>query len=227
MYRRTNPWPAFADLFSALLIATFAGFIMLAGAYQQELGRYQQAEKETTKMRKEADRMVEQIQSRLGEDNLLGSRVRRCGEDTCIDLDLHFKTNDDILADPNESDALGKTCQVLRDAIDQLPDVQRKDIQLTIEGHTDNTQAQRVTDQRERYLFNWNLSSRRASSVSYVFHQCGLKTPEYQIVAIGYADSVPLPCVVPTDECNAKNRRTTLRLHADTRRIGERLKEIR
>jgi len=32
-----NPsWPAFVDLFAALLIASFGGFIMLTGAYQQE-----------------------------------------------------------------------------------------------------------------------------------------------------------------------------------------------
>jgi hypothetical protein len=35
MKRRTNPWPAFVDLFSALLIATFAGLIMFSGAFQK------------------------------------------------------------------------------------------------------------------------------------------------------------------------------------------------
>ena len=37
MTRRANPRPAFVDLFAALLIASFGGFIMLTGAYQQEL----------------------------------------------------------------------------------------------------------------------------------------------------------------------------------------------
>jgi len=36
MTRRANPRPAFVDHFAALLIAGFGGFIMLAGAYQQE-----------------------------------------------------------------------------------------------------------------------------------------------------------------------------------------------
>jgi hypothetical protein len=35
MLRRSNPWPAFVDLFSALLIATFAGLIMFSGAYRE------------------------------------------------------------------------------------------------------------------------------------------------------------------------------------------------
>jgi hypothetical protein len=42
MTRRANPRPAFVDLFAALLIASFGGFIMLTGAYQQEL-RYDSA----------------------------------------------------------------------------------------------------------------------------------------------------------------------------------------
>jgi hypothetical protein len=36
MTRRANPRPAFVDLFATLLIASFGGFIMLAGAYQQD-----------------------------------------------------------------------------------------------------------------------------------------------------------------------------------------------
>lgn len=224
MPRRTNPWPSFVELFSALLTVTFAGFVMLAGAYQHELSGYQQAEGETNRMRLEADKIVRQVQASLDRENVLGSRVRRCGEDTCVDLDIHFKTNDDVITEDKESEALRRGCQILKSAIDSLPEQQRKDIQLTIEGHTDNTQAQRVPDPRHRYLFNWNLSSRRAASVSYVFYQCGLQPPNYQIVAIGYADSVPLPCDKSAEDCNAKNRRTTLRLHADTRRIEERLR---
>jgi hypothetical protein len=35
--RSANHRPAFVDLFAALLIASFGGFIILTGAYQQEL----------------------------------------------------------------------------------------------------------------------------------------------------------------------------------------------
>jgi len=37
MTRSANHWPAFVVLFAALLIACFGRFIMLMGAYQQEL----------------------------------------------------------------------------------------------------------------------------------------------------------------------------------------------
>ena len=53
-----------------------------------------------------------------------------------------------------------------------------------------------------------------------------LEPPNYQIVAIGYADSQPFPgCDRVKPDCYDKNRRTTLRLRADPRQIESRLKQ--
>jgi outer membrane protein OmpA-like peptidoglycan-associated protein len=222
MHRRTNPWIAYSDLFSALLVATFAGFIVLSAAYQHVLGRYQKAEKETTKVRQEANSLVSQVQQALNQENALGSHVRPCGEDTCIDLYIHFERNMDTIADAEELSSLNSSCSALREAIDKLSLDRKKDIEIIIEGHTDSQQPSTLSDPRELFLFNWHLSSKRATSVLYEFQRCGLAPPNYQIVAIGYADSMPL-CADSTDECYAKNRRTTLRLRADTKRIEQRL----
>ena len=222
MRRRTNPWPAFVDLFSALLIASFAGFIMLSGAYQHEVTRYQQQEKATAQMRQEASSIIDNVKNSLNSDNAMKNIVRKCGDDTCIDLYIHFDTDQDEISDAERS-SIENICGILRKALDDLPADQRKDIEVVIEGHSDNRQAESVKDPRERFRFNWNLSAERATSVLYVFQQCGLKPPEYQIVAIGYADSMTL-CDEPTKECNDKNRRTTLRLRADTQHIEARLK---
>jgi outer membrane protein OmpA-like peptidoglycan-associated protein len=177
MLRRTNPWPAYADLFSALLIATFAGFMMLSAAYQHALGRYQKAEQEVTKVRQQANTLVNSIQQALNQENAMGGHVRPCGEDTCIDFYIHFDTNDDKILRSDEKDSLRITCSAIKNAIDGLPDEQEQDIEITIEGHTDSRQAQKTTDPRERHLYNWNLSGRRATSVLYEFKQCGLAPP--------------------------------------------------
>jgi flagellar motor protein MotB len=199
---------------------------MLSAAYQHALGRYQKAEKEMTQMRQEANTIVTQIQQALNRENALGSQVRPCGEDTCIDFYIHFDTNDDKIINTDEQESLTRTCSALREAIDNLPHERKKDIEIIIEGHTDSQQATTIPDPRERYLFNWNLSGRRATSVLYVFQQCGLAPPDYRIVAIGYADSMAL-CADTSKGCLASNRRTTLRLRADTKRIEERLKGVK
>ncbi|HZT59054.1 MAG TPA: OmpA family protein [Pyrinomonadaceae bacterium] len=223
MLRRANPWPAYADLFSALLIATFAGFMMLSAAYQYALGRYEKAEQEVSKVRQQANNLVTSIQRALSQENAMAGHVRPCGEDTCIDFYIHFKTSDDRILRDDEKNSLGLACSSIKNAIDHQPPDQRKDIEITIEGHTDSQQPQDITDPRELYLYNWNLSGRRATSVLYEFQKCGLAPPDYRVVAIGYADSKPL-CSDTTKECLDSNRRTTLSLHADTKRIEERLK---
>lgn len=220
--RRTNPWPAFADLFAALLVASFAGFIMLTGAYKQELNRYKTAEKETTRIRAEADLIIQQIRGSLDKSSSLRGVIRKCGDDTCIDLNIHFEKNYSTLANSAEKQDLGRACEIIKNALDALPPQQKKDIELIIEGHTDSQQALSVTDPRERYLYNWNLSSQRATSVAYEFQLCDLKPPVHQVVAIGYADSMPI-CQQATQDCYSQNRRTTLRLRADTRNIERRL----
>src|SRR5262245_1686658 len=86
MTRRANPQPAFVDLFAALLIASFGGFIMLTGAYQQELrfsedaaqkikdmrnqlASYQEAEHKVKKLRQEGARIFEQVLQSLSQNS--------------------------------------------------------------------------------------------------------------------------------------------------------------
>jgi outer membrane protein OmpA-like peptidoglycan-associated protein len=232
MPRRTNPWPAFVDLFAALLIASFGGFIMLTGAYQQELklsdkkqeeiNRYQKIVGKTTRLRQVADNISEQLGHSLGREN----KARPCGEDICIDFYIHFKLDDDQIVITEERRALEKLCPLLKESLDRLSADNRRDIDIFIEGHTDSQQNEKETDPLKRYRYNWDLSARRATTVAYVFKECGVEPPDYQIVAIGYADSQPFPgCDRVKPECYEKNRRTTLRLRADTSRIEAQLKD--
>jgi outer membrane protein OmpA-like peptidoglycan-associated protein len=226
MRRRTNPWPAFVELFSALLTATFAGFIMLSGAYEMELSNFQKREQESKEFRDRALEIKNKVQSALSKDSKLRAQTRSCGDDLCIDLYFHFAVNDDKILSGEELDSLAVACEYIKAALDTLQGTEKKDLGLVVEGHTDSKQAN-VPDQRARERFNWDLSARRATSVLYEFRKCGLQGPEYQIVAIGYSDTMPVPdCQDSPDLCDEKNRRTTLRLHADTAQIEERLRRL-
>lgn len=195
---------------------------MLASAYKHEVVNYQKREQELKKTRDEADKMVEGVEKMLAQDNALKGIVGRCGDDTCIDLYIHFDRNKDTITQSDEVRAIEGTCIILRSALDNLPSNHRREVQLTIEGHTDSSQPDGLKDPRDLFRYNWNLSADRATSVLYLFQQCGLKPPHYQVVAIGYADSMPL-CFEDTDKCSSQNRRTTIRLHPDTKKIEARL----
>lgn len=197
---------------------------MLSGAYQHEISGYKLRERELARMRDEAASIIAQVQKALSQT--LGDKVRRRGDDAYIDLDLHFEMDADALSLTGERGALEKACSIIKKALDDLPEDQRKDIELFIEGHSDNQQPKNVTNERDRFRYNWDLSSRRATSVLHIFQMCGLKAPEYAILALGYADSEPDPTCPDGTDCNARNRRTTLRLRANTQRIEARLSSV-
>lgn len=232
MPRRTNPWPAFVDLFSALLVAAFAGFILMAselkgaGSRVSELERkvkaFESEAQAVTRVRAEADRILKDLEQKL-EERKLPTKVTECGEDACLDLFIHYPRNlSEIPPDQQQQvSALGDACRTLREALEKFPPEQRRDIEIIVEGHADRTQA-KTLDPKAAYLFNWALSSRRAASVLWEFQRCGLEAPRYSISVIGYADSERV-CSDPTEECDRMNRRTTLRLRANTQKIAARL----
>jgi outer membrane protein OmpA-like peptidoglycan-associated protein len=218
--RRSNPWPAFVDLFSALLIAAFGGLMLLSAAYQHRI----EHEVTDSQVRQAADAIHRRLRLAVTQQPTLGTRIRECGDDTCIDLYIHFARNEDYITDATERAALRDLGVDLRRGLDQLAAVDRTDVEVIVEGHADRSQVVRMPNPRDAFLYNWNLSAKRASAVVYEFRQIDLSVPAYKIVAIGYADSQPL-CAEPTDRCEEQNRRTTLRLRIDTRSLETRLKK--
>lgn len=218
--RRTNPWPAFVDLFSALLLAAFGGLMLLSAAHRAHVKQ----EVVTSDVRSAADLIHKRLRVAIATQTRLKSRVRDCGDDTCVDLYIHFPRNENLIADEGERAALRDLGDDLRRGLDQLTNVDRADVEVIVEGHADRSQVVTLADPRAAFLYNWNLSARRASSVVYEFRSVGLHVPQYKIVAIGYADSQPL-CPEVTDACEEQNRRTTLRLRIDTRSVEKRLQQ--
>lgn len=185
---------------------------MLCGAYYQQMGGIERTQEEKKKMREEADRIINKVKESLSQDG--GISVKDCGDGTCIDLYIQFPLNEDAIKDADR-EALHQACEIIKKALDELGTEQRKNIEVVIEGHTDNQPVARLSDPKGDFIFNWNLSSRRATSVLYEFSKCGLRPPDYRVEAIGYADSKPI-CTEQTPQCYDTNRRTTLRLRADT-----------
>jgi outer membrane protein OmpA-like peptidoglycan-associated protein len=216
--RRSNPWPAFVDLFSALLIPAFGGLLLLSAAYKQRVD----SEVVVSELRTATEEIHRQLRLAVSAQEKLKSRVRQCGDDTCIDLYIHFAPNSNVIADAEERGALHELAIDLRNGLDQLPETSRRNVEVIVEGHADSTQVRKTSNARNDYLYNWELSARRASSVVYEFRQENLTVEggRYSIVAVGYADSRPLPdCRDVTPRCNERNRRTTLRLRVDTKGV--------
>ncbi|MEO8382843.1 MAG: OmpA family protein [Acidobacteriota bacterium] len=218
LMRRSNPWPAFADLFAALMIVSFGGLMLLSASYQKRV----EQEVVVSELRRVTDEIHHKLRLAVGRQPGLKSVIRPCGEDTCVDLYIHFARNENVIAVSSELQAIRQLGLDLRRGLDELGTLDRRDVEIIVEGHADRSQVLRVPD-RAAFLYNWNLSAQRASSVVYEFRSTAqLQVPEYKIVAIGYADSQPL-CVELTDQCEEMNRRTTLRLRVDTLSVEKRL----
>lgn len=247
MKTRLNPWLATTDLFSSLAAATF-GALMLYIPYSLDTQRKLQVEatqcgrafedrgRKIEECNAQRDRMtrLQEVATRLRESvarelrETPGARQpRSCGEDLCLDVDIRFALNRADI-EPEYRDGLRKTAQDVHKALGRFSTAVRQTVELTIEGHTDQTVPAKGDD-RERFLYNWRLSSERASSVLHLFHAEGLRAPEYRIIALGYADSERLQpdCRLNDDGCNRLNRRTTFRIRVDTRKLEQQLGQQR
>jgi chemotaxis protein MotB len=117
-----------------------------------------------------------------------------------LDEKLLFKTASwDI--DANGKNALKKLAGVLE---------KNPDIQVTIEGHTDNVPYKPGTGQLQD---NWDLSVKRATTVVRVLLE-GSKIKPARLTAGGRSEYVPVDAA-NTDEARQKNRRTEIILTPD------------
>lgn len=194
---------------------------MFSAAYRDEAGRRKAMAATSTAIQAKAAEVVRKLDERFRSARIPAA-VRKCGNDRCIDLYIHFEVDRDVIKDPKERTALVSTGKTLKRALDDIFDRgELRDVALVVEGHSDSTQVRAAGDKRAEYLYNWNLSARRATSVLYEFRTLGLAPPRYNILAIGYSDSQPL-CRTSDELCAAKNRRTTIRISVDSRAMQER-----
>jgi len=173
MARKLDPWPAISDLFSGLLVVCFVALIIFTMLASRE-----------EKVRKRADHIRNEIKLKL-EKTLVRSKTRKCGaEDVCLDIDVRFETDKDEV--PLEfGQSLVGACAALRETFEAMLEEDRRAVIIQVEGHTDQDQPEHTLDLRQRYKYNWDLSSKRASSVLFELDQCGLSALQVEMRAIG------------------------------------------
>lgn len=237
--KHLNPWPSVADLFSALTVTAFAALIMVGvGAVKL---------KEPERIERDAADSLARIFKEQYEKSTADHQVTsapctnidpkaRSG-DMCLQIPFRFRVNSDELGDnPADHTAVVKqvqaACKIYSNAVEVVlkemdrkyphAKIERSDISLLIEGHTDKTLPSKELSERKQFLYNWDLSSRRAASVLYEFRLCGVSPDtEYSISSVGFAatrrvckESNPKN-PKELEECNKQNRRTTLHIKVE------------
>jgi outer membrane protein OmpA-like peptidoglycan-associated protein len=219
MRSRVDIWPAFADLFSAMLLGTFGALMLFEagdGPGDGPVGPRPPlcVDVEAQTIQREVSRILERA---------LAGQVRFSGDDVHIDVYLNFELNEDAIL-PADREKLGLACQALRDLFRDKPRWS-EEVEIWIEGHTDGTVPRHAATPRDADLYNWRLSGNRAASVLYEFSLCGVTPATHRIRAIGYADTQPLPACAGRRECR-ENRRTTFRIRPDKAKIAERWRDF-
>jgi len=213
--RRLEPWPVVADLFSGLLVACFAALIAFSAFASKKL--------QDEEARKGIDELQGKIRQILERTLQPPVTVTKCDiEDLCISVQIRFPEDKDLVEAGFEQ-SLNRACADLKRTFADWSKDDREKLFIQIEGHSDSQQPKNVADARSLYLHNWNLSSKRASSVLYEFDRCGLSQTGIKMVAVGLADTQPL-CPETTPECLQKNRRTTFRIKPDREAIQRQLR---
>jgi outer membrane protein OmpA-like peptidoglycan-associated protein len=212
--KRLEPWPVISDLFCGLLVACFATLVIFSTFAATII--------EEEKTRVLIDSRMKKVASILSGALKPPVSVKKCDvEDLCVSVLIRFDKDRDGFGDDYRS-VLNQACESIRTEFQGIPEAEREEIFIQIEGHTDKQQPAGELSQRERYLHNWNLSAKRAASVLYEFDSCGLSR-QIRMAAVGLADTRP-ECMDETPACFEVNRRTTFRIRPDRVRIADRVR---
>lgn len=221
--RRFSPWPAYVDLFSGLAVLMFAVIVI-------DVVRAKQSP---------AQKMAQEV---LVSIERMGHDIKRCSDqDLCVNLSINFDTGQDIIKPesyPEIERITGALLSTLTKQHEKNADL-KKVVRIVVEGHTDSRVPRNLIG-RDRFVYNWNLSAKRASSVMYALDRYHLGVADgYNVVSLGLASSEDV-CKARRDLCSAtdvkcrddadrlgpdpcddKNRRTTIRLIFDYKAAGD------
>lgn len=176
----------------------------LARQQNQELStNLQEREKRVSELEQvleEKDRAVKQLKKKVSDallsfkENDLTIEVKNGKVYVSLAEQLLFKSGS-ITVDPKGVNALKKLAGVLKES---------PDIQILVEGHTDNVPLSRTSQYMKN---NWDLSVMRATSIVDILTNAGV-APE-RVSAAGKGEHAPLTSN-ETAEGRAKNRRTEI-----------------
>lgn len=212
-----NVWIGFADLFAGLMLVMLMGLVVVLSKHKLEDVQFSNnlvsAMNKATEVTK---RLRSNLEGRLPE---AGAKTQYSETQIVIPANALFASfgYDDFLRDPAKRELLTAIRSALQDALNQAGD-QRKSLHIIIEGHTDSNPI-RPSAVTPSIPTNWELSSRRATGVLRFFEEGGLGAAEYNIVAMGLADTQPI-ATNDTEEGRSQNRRIVIRVEPDLERFG-------
>ncbi len=209
-----NIWITFADLFAGLLLVSIIGLVVILPHYREV-----RFSRELVATMNQATDTTRLIQERLTQ--LLPSHVEQphySETEIIIPSAALFKSYgfDDFLYNDEKRELLSAIRAAIHEALDEAKD-QRKFLRVVIEGHTDSDPIKKLAI-TPAIPTNWELSSRRATGVLRFFEDGGLHSREYNIVAMGFGDTMPV-ADNQTDEGKAKNRRIVIRIEPNLEAI--------
>jgi outer membrane protein OmpA-like peptidoglycan-associated protein len=212
-----NVWIGFADLFAGLMLVMLMGLVVVLSKHKLEdvkfsndlLGAMNKATEVTSRLRAS-------LQEKLPPS---GSQTQYSETQIVIPANALFASfgYDDYLRDPAKRELLTAIRSALLDALNQAGE-QRRSLHIIIEGHTDSNPI-KPSAITPAIPTNWELSSRRATGVLRFFEDGGLGAAEYNIVAMGLADTQPVASN-DTEEGRSQNRRIVIRVEPDLERFG-------
>jgi outer membrane protein OmpA-like peptidoglycan-associated protein len=218
--RDMNIWVSFADVFAGLLLITIVGLVFLLNHRQDENVKFS---RDLVQVMNRATETTKQMQVKLS--HLLPSvfsQTQSSETQIVIPAGALFASFgfDDYLNDPTKLKLLTDIRQTLKESLDAAGK-ERKFLRVIIEGHTDGDPV-KLGPTTKCIPTNWELSSRRATGVLRFFEEGGMSAQEYNIVAMGLADTQP---VAPnTSEVEkSKNRRIVIRVEPDIDKLRKSL----
>ncbi len=217
-----NVWISFADMFAGLMLIMLMGLVVV-------LSRH------TAVTVKVSDRLLQAIGQATNITGQLRQKLSTQLPDVAKQMQDSETTQimipagalfasfgfDDYLYDQKKQALLTTIRQALKESLDQAGS-DRKYLRIIIEGHTDSDNIKPSAATRE-IPTNWELSSRRATGVLRFFEAGGLTAREYNIVATGLADTVPIAPNTPEEK--SLNRRIVIRIEPDLDKLKADLKE--
>jgi len=169
-------------------------------AMEQELDKRNRRVIELERLISRQDSAVRALRNKVSaalvglENNGLTVSIRQGKVYISLDEKLLFKSGS-IVVDPAGVNALKKLAVILE---------QNPDINITIEGHTDNVPLTASASMQD----NWDLSVKRATSIVRILLQNGKISPE-RLTAAGRGEFVPVDAA-NTPNARQKNRRTEI-----------------
>ena len=116
--RSSRPWPAFVDLFSALFITAFAGFVLLTGKTDIEVKK--------AEIRARVDTINTRLKSLLNENDEVDFNAQRQGDEIVFDLYIQFQKDSDKIKTREDRQFVHKIAKQIKTSIDGLPERHRR-----------------------------------------------------------------------------------------------------